>query len=106
MASRVDTGIQGFSSPQASPFTADTPIRSPVKDPGPAATAKASISAAARPQFRSMSSTMGSRVRLWVSPAACQAEARSSPPAKTAQEAAFAELSSARSFIGFPPPRS
>ena len=80
-------------------------MRSPVKDPGPAATASTSISATVSPLFFSISSTMGSRVRLWVSPVACHAEAASAPSNKTAQDAAFALLSSASSFIA-PPPRS
>ena len=74
-------------------------MRRPVKDPGPAATATASISWTDSSLLFSMSSTMGRRVRLWVRPVACQAEARSSPSDRTAQEAAFAELSNASIFI-------
>ncbi len=52
-----------------------------------------------------MSSTMGSRVRLWVRPADCQAEANTCPSSNTAQEAALAELSSASSFMVPPSPQ-
>ena len=105
MASRVETGTQGFSAPQASPLAEATPMRNPVKDPGPAATAIPSTSRRAQPLFRSMSSTMGSRVRLWVRPADCQAEASTCPSSNTAQEAALAELSSASSFMVPPSPQ-
>ena len=67
-AARVDTAAQGLSTAQASPLAAETPIRTPVKDPGPAETATASRSARAMPVFFSKSSTRGIRVRLWVSP--------------------------------------
>ena len=103
IASRVETGTQGFSAAQASPFTAATPMRSPVKDPGPAATAMAFISPHVSPLFRSISSAMGSSVRLWVRPVACHALASGAPSSSTAQEAALAELSSANSFIDLPP---
>lgn len=49
-------------------LAAETPMRMPVKDPGPAATATASQSWTVRPVFFSMASTMGIRVRLWVRP--------------------------------------
>ena len=68
MASRVETAAQGLSAAKASPLAAETPMRMPVKDPGPAATATASQSRTVRPVFFSMASTMGIRVRLWVSP--------------------------------------
>ena len=68
MASSVDTPQQGLSAAQASPFRADTPIRRPVKLPGPAATASRSMSASDCSLSRSMASTSGIRVRLWVSP--------------------------------------
>ena len=67
-AARVDTAAQGLSAAQASPLAAETPMRTPVKDPGPAETATASRSAALMPVFFSRSSTRGIRVRLWVSP--------------------------------------
>ena len=103
MASRVDTPMQGLSAAQAKPFTAAIPMRSPVKEPGPAATAMASISERVNSLFFSMSSTMGIKVRLWVRPVACQAVARGIPSCSTAQEAAFAVVSSARIIIGTPP---
>ena len=64
MASRVDTPAQGLPSDHASPLAAATPMRSPVKEPGPAATATTSTSAGAAPQFFSRSPHMGMRVRL------------------------------------------
>ena len=36
MDSSVETGTQFFSSEKTSPFSAATPMRTPVKDPGPA----------------------------------------------------------------------
>ena len=68
MASRVETGMQGLSAAQARPLAAETPIRTPVKDPGPAETAMASRSAGVMSVFFKRSSTRGIRVRLWVSP--------------------------------------
>ena len=41
MASRVDTPQQGILLPQAKPLAAATPMRTPVKEPGPSATAMA-----------------------------------------------------------------
>ena len=68
MAARVETPVAGFSAPQHRPFTAATPMRMPVKEPGPRATATASTSESFVSVFFSMSSTMGSSVRLCVSP--------------------------------------
>ena len=68
MAASVDTPIAGFSEPQHSPFTAATPMRMPVNEPGPRATATASTSASFVSVFFSRSSTMGSSVRLCVRP--------------------------------------
>ena len=68
MASRVETPAQGFSPGQARPLAAATPMRSPVKEPGPAATAIRSISSNAAPQLSSICSSMGIRVRLWFRP--------------------------------------
>ena len=65
-AARVDTAAQGLS--QANPLAAETPMRTPVKDPGPAETAITSKSAAVISVLRKSSSTRGIRVRLWVSP--------------------------------------
>ena len=67
-AARVDTAAQGLSAAQASPLAAETPMRTPVKDPGPAETAITSRSAAVISVLRKSSSTRGIRVRLWVSP--------------------------------------
>ena len=68
MASNVDTPQQGSSSAQASPLAADTPMRRPVKLPGPAATAIRLISFAVSPAFFSMLSSSGISVTLWVRP--------------------------------------
>ena len=68
MEARVEQGAHSLSPGQASPFAVATPMRSPVKEPGPAATAITSASSRVCPQFFSMSCTMGSRVRLWVRP--------------------------------------
>ena len=103
MASRVDTPIQGLSAAQARPFTVAMPMRRPVKEPGPAATATASISSRVSSLFFSMSATMGIRVRLWVRPVHCQAVASGAPSRSTAQEAALAVVSRARIVIGTPP---
>ena len=68
MASSVDTPRQGFSSGQARPLAVAMPMRSPVKEPGPLATAIRSISDRLTPQLFSIPSHRGIRVRLWVSP--------------------------------------
>ena len=96
--------MQGFSAPQARPLAAAMPMRRPVKDPGPTATAMASMSERARALFCSMASTIGIRVRLWVRPVCCQAEAMGVPSSATAQETALAEVSKARIFIAIFPP--
>ena len=68
MASRVEQPAQGSSAAQARPLAAATPMRRPVKDPGPAATAITSTWSRVSWLLASMSRTMGSRVRLWVRP--------------------------------------
>ena len=68
MDSRVEQAAQSLSAPQDNPLAVATPMRSPVKDPGPAATAITSTSSREVPQFFSRSRAMGSRVRLWVRP--------------------------------------
>jgi hypothetical protein len=68
MASRVETPTAGFSAAKASPLAAATPMRMPVKDPGPTATATAPQSSRRMPALARMPSTMGIRVRLWVRP--------------------------------------
>ncbi len=105
MASSVDTAAQGFSKAQARPLAAATPMRRPVKEPGPAATAMTSISWGVSSAFCSMDSTMGISVRLWVRPVAWSARQSSFPSRSTAQEADRAELSMAKIFIGPSPPR-
>ena len=68
MAARVDTPTAGMEAAKASPLAAETPIRIPVKDPGPTATATALISAMVISAFFMICSTIGIRVRLWVRP--------------------------------------
>ena len=68
MAARVETPTAGFSAAKASPLAAETPMRMPVKEPGPTATAMTSQSCTVRSVFFKMCSTMGMRVRLWVRP--------------------------------------
>jgi hypothetical protein len=68
MASRVETPQTGLSSAQARPLTVATPMRTPVKEPGPRLTAKRSTSGREIPRFFKRSSAMGSKVRLWVKP--------------------------------------
>ena len=68
MASRVLTPTQGISRPQAKPLAAATPMRTPVKEPGPAATATAPMSFAVRLSCFNRSWAMTIRVWLWVRP--------------------------------------
>ena len=68
MASNVDTPIQGSWRGQANPLAVDKPMRSPVKEPGPLATAMTSTWDSWCPQLSSMVWHMGNRVRLWVRP--------------------------------------
>ena len=68
MASSVETPTVGRERAKASPLAAATPMRIPVNEPGPAATAMAPRSEVVRSALRSMASTMGIRVRLWVRP--------------------------------------
>ena len=104
-ASSVDTPTQGFCVAQARPLTVDTPMRMPVKDPGPCATAKASTLQSRNSQFRSRSSAIGSSVRLCVRALICVLSAIRRPSCSRATDAAFAEDSKASiSIIRFPPP--
>ena len=68
MAASVDTPTAGLSTEKARPLAAETPMRMPVKEPGPTATAMASISDSFKSVFFRMCSTMGIKVRLWVRP--------------------------------------
>ena len=68
MASSVDTPMAGFCAPQASPLAVDTPMRTPVNEPGPRATAMASTSASLVSVFFSICSAIGSSVQLCVRP--------------------------------------
>ena len=103
MASSVETPAQGLFPGQASPLAAATPIRSPVKDPGPAATATTSISSSVSPQFSRRSRHMGISVRLCVRPLCWKDWAKSVSSSHTATEAAVAEDSRAKIFISLPP---
>ena len=68
MAARVETPTAGLSTEKARPLAAETPMRMPVKEPGPTATAMASMSDSFKSVFFRMCSTMGINVRLWVRP--------------------------------------
>ena len=96
MASSVDTPMAGFCAPQASPLAVDTPMRTPVNEPGPRATAMASTSASLVSVFFSICSTIGSSVQLCVRPLHCWLWAMSTPSRHRATDAALAEDSSAR----------
>ena len=67
MASRVETPAQGLSSAIAMPFTQETPMRTPVKEPGPAVTANRSTCSRGTWVQRRSCSTIGMSVWLWVS---------------------------------------
>ena len=96
MASSVDTPMAGFCAPQASPLAVDTPMRTPVNEPGPRATAMASTSASLVSVFFSSCSAIGSSVQLCVRPLHCWLWAMSTPSRHRATDAALAEDSSAR----------
>ncbi len=66
MASRVERPQQGVLWGKARPLTQDTPMRTPVKEPGPWVTAKRWKSPGDFPRLCSRPWTMGSRVWLWV----------------------------------------
>ena len=64
MASNVETPAQGLLAAKARPLTVDMPIRIPVKEPGPQATAKASTSEMETPASERSVFAIGSRVVL------------------------------------------
>ncbi len=99
MDSRVEQAAQSLSSPQASPLAVATPMRSPVKEPGPAATAITSTSDRLTSQFFNRSWAMGSRVRLWVRPLCWKDWAMSPSSSHNAAEQATAEDSNANIFM-------
>ena len=68
MDSKVEQGAQSLSSAQARPLAVATPMRSPVKEPGPAATAITSTCSKSVSQLLNRSRAIGSKVRLWVRP--------------------------------------
>ena len=68
MASSVDTPTAGMSSPQQRPLAVEMPMRMPVNEPGPCATAIASMAFFGVSVFESMFSIIGRSVRLWVKP--------------------------------------
>ena len=107
MASSVETPTAGFCAPQASPFAAETPMRTPVNEPGPCATAISSTSDRETPAFFKRSSAIGSSVRLCVRPLHCTVCAISAPSRHSATDAAFALDSSAKiSMSSLPLPES
>ena len=67
MASNAFTATQGFPAPCAKAFTVLTPMRTPVKDPGPTTTAMRSTSPRVMPEADKAASTMGIRLAEWVS---------------------------------------
>ena len=66
-ASSASTATQGLPAPWAIPFTALSPMRTPVKEPGPTTAAYSSISEISVEHLFSASSTMGIRLTEWVS---------------------------------------
>ena len=67
MASRASTATQGLPAPWASPLAVLTPMRTPVKEPGPVTTAMRSMSCTVSPVAAKAASTMGIRLVEWVS---------------------------------------
>ena len=68
MASSVDTPTAGMFSPQQRPLAVDMPMRIPVNDPGPCATATMSMASFGVSVLESIFSIIGRSVRLWVRP--------------------------------------
>ena len=68
MASSVETPQHGISRPHAKPLAAATPMRTPVKLPGPAVQATASMSFAVSSVISSRRCADSSSVRLCVRP--------------------------------------
>ena len=66
IARSVETPAQGMFRAIAMPLTQETPMRTPVKEPGPAETAMRSTSSSVRPERRSTLSTIGISVWLCV----------------------------------------
>ena len=67
-ASSALTAQQGLPTAWAKPLTMHTPMRTPVKEPGPVTAAKASMSSQRRPVARRAASTAGRMVCEWVRP--------------------------------------
>ncbi len=83
----------------AMPLAAAMPMRTPVKEPGPADTANRPISSICSRAAERRFSTMGISVWEWVMPTSIYACASSLPSCTMAQEACFAALSIAKIFI-------
>lgn len=99
MDSRVEQAAQGLFPGQASPLAAATPMRRPVKEPGPAATAMSSTASKAVPQLSSRDTAMGMRVREWVRPLFWKDWAIRASSSHSATEQAVAEDSRANIFM-------
>ena len=105
MDSRVEQAAQGLLPGQASPLAAATPIRTPVKEPGPAATATTSTCSREAPHCSSRAAAMGSRVTEWVRPLSWKDWAIRFSSSHRAAEQATAEDSRARIFTACSPPQ-
>ena len=98
----VETPAQGICRGRASPLTTESPMRSPVKLPGPLVTPSRSMSSIVSPQARSAVSIMGSRVSLWVMPLLHWVSYSRVSSRKMATAADLPAVSTARIFIQSP----
>ena len=64
MAAREETAAQGVPRATAMPLTAETPMRTPVKEPGPQSTATSPISRSFTPQVSSRPCAIG--ISVWL----------------------------------------
>ena len=99
MLSKVETATQGRSCANAKPFAAATPMRTPVKEPGPALTATASMLSSGTPAFLQSCSAMGMSVWLCVRPVLMKNSPIILSSSAKQTEAAFAEVSIANTVI-------
>ena len=86
-----------------SPFTAHTPMRTPVKEPGPVTAANTSISFGRSPSLLNNSSSIGMSVWEWVSPLLASLSPLNLPSVISATEQAREAVSSAHMFKRIPP---
>ena len=86
-------GMQGLLEANAIPLTAEIPMRSPVKEPGPEETAKVSTWEILRPQESNKFCTMGKMVWLWVNFTLTKFSPRSRASSHKATDAATADVS-------------